>query len=733
MNGTSLWAITAAEQLADLNNTPLFTYQKQSFNFSVYLLHDTLWITASSGKNGKTGFRTAFSPNGLAVKKVTKKGAGVMITLDSELGAYKVDVEFPEGDNPILHYTVRLKSAKKITVPYWPKDVLGFHQQNSGTEGETYVRQSGIRSGLIYAGMKKPDETSFLYFQNLTSINEYCIATETSVAGTVSGEWPEFGFSPPVTKQKPIPDNKELIISDAYVSFKDGVPKDQFDIAKQFMEHIAYIYLLLPNPDTKYHNYPEILEKSLFDIEHNKGCWTQRKGCSYLNAYVCDYNTPPEIMVQLAVLMPMLEYSQWSGKDIYSINAISENLSTFYDDEMKTIMRWLPSMEKNLDESEEQKVPKVMDSWYLHHPLLNLSRMALDGNKTAHELFFNSIEYAIKVAHHFNYEWPVFYNMETLEILKKESSPGQGGEKDVGGIYAHTMLQAYEISKDKRYLHEAEKAAKKLTDFGFDLFYQANNTAFSAGAMMRLYKLTKNELYLNLSYLFIANLFKNVALWECQYGYGKNFPTFFALFPLNDAPYTAVYEEQECFAAINDFLLNAQGVDIPESISLLLAEFVRHVIHRAVYYYPPMLPKEMLSESAKTGELDPKLWIALEDIHDGWEKSGSVGQEVYGAGLCFGIVPRHFVRVPGQPFLIYTDYPIASKIIKNNTVTLKILGDKKLTCRLCIVKYGEGEMPDISVMMGDKQDQDNGDKKDFRKEPMEFVLHGDQTVIIKWD
>ena len=38
-------------------------------------------------------------------------------------------------------------------------------------------------------------------------------------------------------------------------------------------------------------------------------------GNRYLRAYVGDDNHPPESMVQLAVLVPLLERSKWSGQD----------------------------------------------------------------------------------------------------------------------------------------------------------------------------------------------------------------------------------------------------------------------------------------------------------------------------------------------------------------------------------------------------------------------------------
>jgi hypothetical protein len=173
-----------------------------------------------------------------------------------------------------LHYTVKFKAKNTLSIPFWPKDVV-IHPKGKTTklpEGDIYIKQLGIRSGLLYAGFKKPAEGSFLYFQNLTAINDYCTLTETSVGDTVSGEWPEFGFSLPPTKDKPLPAGKDLVISDAFVSFSNSTPSDQFEISKQFPDHLAAIYKLLPRPETKLQEYPELVKKSIYDLENNKGC-----------------------------------------------------------------------------------------------------------------------------------------------------------------------------------------------------------------------------------------------------------------------------------------------------------------------------------------------------------------------------------------------------------------------------------------------------------------------------
>jgi hypothetical protein len=502
---------------------------------------------------------------------------------------------------------------------------------------------------------------------------------------------------------------------------------------QQFLDLLAAIYLQLPRPETNYKNWLDILEKGLKDLTECSACSEQTHEHLYFHAYVGDTKTPPESMVQLAVMLPLIDYEEWSGRKLELVEAIRKNLPTFYNKKIGSLMRWLPSVDDRLEGEEEQKHPMVMDSWYLHHPLLNLSRLALKGDKKAEKLFLDSLEFAIKVARHFKYEWPVFYKMDTLQVVKEETIPGRGGEKDVPGTYAQIMLQAWEMTGKKRYLQEAEKAVQKLKGLGFDLLYQANNTAFAAKTLLRLWKITRKKIYLDLSYACLANLFKNVQLWDCQYGYGRHFPNFFAVFPLRDAPYTAVYEEEEVFTSFNEYLALAEGENLLPSARLLISEYIRYLIDRACFYYPPMLTKEMLEEKPKTGHLDPKMWIALEDLHDGWEKSGSVGQEVYGAGNAFGIVPRHYKRMEGASFMIFIDYPTAEfKYEKDKSViSFKIIGPPQIDCRMRIVKTAKTKLPDF-VVECEGERQKRKPQGTFVQGEWEYTIPGSGHIRISW-
>lgn len=732
MNLKPLSVLTAAatDQLAD--SEPKFKKDVNGFCFTANLTDDSLWVKARWPGGAEVAYRTAYAPDILVITDINEGENQVEFYLSSSVGKYNVVISFPQSAYAMLHYRVKFTAARPLLINYWPHDILIGSENAGEAQGDLYVNQVGIRSGLIHAGIKEPGKGAFLYLQNLTSLNNYCRQTQTSAASTVGGSWPELGFSLPTTKDKELPAGEEFILSDAYIAFDTNVPDKQFEVARQFLELLGSLYRNLPLPETQYHDFPDISHKSMVDLVDSKACWTHVGEHSYLNAYACDYSSPPEIMVQLAVLLPLYEYQKWSEEDIPMIKDIYEGLPNFYDETLGTIMRWLPAAEGKLDRTSEQKQPKVMDAWYLHHPLLNLSRMALSGDEQAKDLFLKSIDYAINAAHKFDYKWPVFYQMETLEVLKPETKPGEGGEKDVAGAYAHVMLQAWELTGDKRYFDEAEKAAQSLLNLGFDIFYQANNSAFSAGAMLRLYQETNDKNYLDLAYLYIANLFKNVSLWSCEYGYGKHFPTFFALYPLNDAPYTAVYEEQEAYSAIVDLLRRSGDIELLPSVSLLLSEFVRYAIHRSVYYYPPLLPKEMLAEERESGELDPNLWIPLEDMHDGWEKSGSVGQEVYGAGLPFGIITRQYVSIPGEDFLIFTDYPTTDvKVKKGKPVSFVVKGDPSFTCSLRIIPQGGNTLPDIKVTIGQRRKQEVEASK-TKEGHLEYKINGGAHIGISW-
>ena len=726
MHTVTPWIATAQE---DIENSEIFLERKiLNYTFQFYNTGDSLWIVTLMPENGKIAFRAAFGMNScFEITNLFDDEDNIVIVLNTRLGNYEVRVNFPDKETPLLHYTTTFTANTSVMIPFWPRDIIPLTQTGSveNTNGKIHMEQFGSRSGLLFASITKPQTGSFFYFQNLTSLSEYCEATQTESKSTVGGTWPEIGFKLPPTDKLPLPANEAFTISDAYVIFDTEIFEETTTICEHFLNNLVKIYKVLQQPRIEYHDWPKIAEKVISDLTHNKGSWTQKDGMPYLSAYLCDYETPPESMVQLAVLAPFKEYEKWAAEKQPIVADLIRGLPAFYDPKINCINRWLPSMMDKLDKSEEQKKEMVMDSWYLHHPLMNLARLALDGDKTAKKLVLDSIDYVIKVAHHFDYTWPVFYNMETLEIIKEETAPGAGGENDVPGSYAHLMLLVFKLTKDKRYFNEAEKAAKKLEDLGLNILYQANNTAFAAGALLELYKITNKKLYLDLSYTCLTGLFKNIQLYDCKYGFGKNYTNFFSIFPLNDAPYTAAYEELEVYAALSEYMIQAKDVDILPALKTLLPEFIKYAVARIAYYYPAMLPKEMLSEEVKTGEIQPDLWVPLEDLYNGWEKSGQVGQEVYGAGMPFGVVPRQYIKIDND-FLIFIDYP-QQYTKRGKSITLKLNGDKDMSCNLKIIKISTKK---IQMKVFEGKEILKPFEKNSKRE--EYKISGQAVIKIQW-
>lgn len=723
------WAATVQEDIKKgdlLFETPLLRYVLKFYNAG-----DSIWMTADWPDSGSIAFRLAFGMNSTFEKvDITQSGKNIIITALTRLGSYEINISFPLPQSPLFRYTTIFTSFFPLLIPFWPRDIVpltsGGRVEN--TSGQVHAQQAGTRSGQLFFSMTKPKTGSVFYFQNLSSMSPYCQATETTLAESVGGQWPEIGFLFPVNKEKPVPAHTEFTISDAFVTLDQKVYEKDSIVTSEFLNHLAAVYMLIIKPEAAYQDWPGIADKVIDELHLNKGCWTQTGGVPFLNAYVGDYTTPAEIMVQLAVLLPLKEYLKWADKEHPLYEDLHKGLDIFYDDRLKTVVRWHPELTDDLDNSEVQKRDMVMDSWYLHHPLMNLSRLALHGDKKAEKLFLNSIDYAIKVAHHFKYNWPVFYNMTTLEVIRKETSPGNGGERDVAGSYAHIMLMAFKLTKEKRFLNEAIKAVKNLDGLAFDIFYQANNTAFTAGALAELYKETNDKRYLELSYCCLAGIFKNMQIWDCNYGYADSFPNFFSVFPLNDAPYTAAYEEFEVYAALHNYMEITAEMDILPSLKILIPEFIKYAVGRLSFYYPTLLPSEMISEDVKTGEVQSDLWVPLEDIHDGWEKSGEVGQEVYGAGVPFGIVPRQYFLLDELKATVFINYPASNFRYHKKTVTFHVHGDSRLNARICLFGLSQAKLAKINVEVKNKMAYESIKQQ----APGQYEFAAQTMIRIRW-
>ncbi len=600
----------------------------------------------------------------------------------TSLGAVRLKIVFPKAAELAIRCTTSFLPARD-TLLTPARDLFG----PDGCSGEIHTTQRGLRTGILYASYKSPVTASVLYLQNFSSLTDLFEATQTSPAGTVGGTLEEGGFLAAINAERPLPGSREFVVSDAFLAVVPERYPETNEVPGQYFDLLADVYLALERPAVAYHDWPERAGRTMRDLCISPACTYEKHGHRYVMPYIGDTTKPPESMVQLTVLVNTLEYEDWRGSRSPLSAALLKSLEAFYNPSIGSVVRWLPGEEFGR-QSEENMNHEAMDSWYLYHSLFNVSRLATLGNSKARAIFRKSIPFAMRVARRFDYRWPIFFNLKTLEVIRAESAPGKGGERDVAGLYALVMLHAHEMFGEPECLEEAKRAVAAMSGLGFGLGYQTNTTGFAAEAALRLWLLTKERSYLELSELCLANIFDNMWLWQCDYGKARHYRTFFGLFPLHDAPYLAAYEELETQAKFHDYLMLG-GDGIRPSIRLLLAEYQKYSLDRGWFYYPDALPIDGIAEKSRNGKIERVLSIPLEDLQDGTKSSGEVGQELYGSGLAFVYSSRHYTIVDSANCMMFCTYPIyeyAAKKRGNATVAaFRVGGDGRGECQLRVV------------------------------------------------
>ncbi|GAB3695319.1 hypothetical protein GCM10027592_17370 [Spirosoma flavus] len=733
----SQWVAGLEEQFKQATQYPGIRQSGKETDLRCCLTSNSFWLLLPTGRAGQIAIRTCFDPQGLrSCKQKRKTKTSIEYELEGGLGTFHVAVTFPASNENLLRYTTSLTADQPFIVQSFPRDLyfLDSSFSSAKTEGMVYVTQSGPTSGLAFLSIVQPIQSSVFYLQNLTALSDYCQATQTEPAGTVAAQWPEAGFALP-TSENPLPAGKDITLSDAFIYVVPSIPASEFEASDLFLDALAAIYPQLPKPDTTYFNWPALAERTVDALTSSPHCGRIINKQYYLNAYVDATQKPPESMVQLAILIPLWEYQKWLDKPLPLGESLLKNLPTFFDEKQETIMRWLPGGVFKEENRNEEQDPTKIDSWYLLHTLMNLGRLAAKGNREAKDLFFRSLEYVIRAAHEFSYNWPVFYNVKTLEVIKAETQEGEGGELDVAGLYTHVMVQAYELSQEPRYLQEAASSAERLRGKGFELLYQTNITIMSALTLAKLWKTTGNRLYFDLSRQSIANVVARFWIWDCRFGFGNERNTFMGVAPLKDAPYLAAYEEAEILATMLSYLKEVDR-DVPDSVRLFFSEYIKYLLYRGRYYYPSELKPEMISQEPREGRIEPKLPIPLEDLPTGWQQAGTVGQEVYGGALAYTLTTYCYKRLANVPVIIFSDYPISQaeyQIVdkKQGYVIIRLGGTASQVCRVRVIAQSN-DLPAVRIVDEDKADSRPLKPLESTHNYQEFEVSGAMRLRIEW-
>jgi hypothetical protein len=315
-------------------------------------------------------------------------------------------------------------------------------------------------------------------------------------------------------------------------------------------------------------------------------------------------------------------------------------------------------------------------------------------------MFFGSLPRGIEAAHHFEFKWPIQFKVDSFEVITEARDEGGHGQTDVGGIYAYVMLQAFALSEDDRYLDEARTALDAARGARFELNYQANLTAWGAAACLRLWRITGEEPYLRQCYIFLASFFHNTAIWESEIGFARAYHNFMGATALHDAPYMAMFECFDSFAAF-EVCLKESGPQIEPAVRLLLADYCKYTLDRAWFYYPDALPKEALAEKQRNGHIACDLSFPLEDLYVDGQPAGQVGQEIYGAGAAMVFATRSFHLLEGAPFLLFCDhFLLAIDRPSDRALIMHLAGEHGCEALLALCPLGRKRLPAVRVSQG---------------------------------
>lgn len=660
---------------------------------------DSIWVLVRRPGKGGLALRAAHIPVAGFKCRKAKPGPGEVLRLEVEslLGRHSIRVSTGSVELPRLRVRSSLISQTDLRLPFIPRDLypLDEHDDPLGTSGNVEAAQRGLNSGLAYFRLDRPAFGSALYFQNLTALNRYFEVTGTKPDGVVGGEWPELGYLPPTPPMKDggqdgmLPAGEEIVLSDSILVLRDWAADNEREMARQFLQMLGVVYLALDTPPVTYRDWLWRAERTLADLESAENATVRHYGHRYVMPYIA--GEVPDSMVQLTLIASLHRFGKWRGEPVPLESELKKGLHKFHDAKLKMLRRFLPNAgdQKNLDE---------VDSWYLYHPLINLARLALDGDDQARVLLFESTDYGIRSAHHFKYQWPILYRVDDFSVVTKTRGDERFGQTDVNGLYAYLMLQLYQLTSDKLYLDEAKAAIEAVEGLRFDLLYQANLSVWGAVACIRLWRITQDPQWLAQSYVYIAGVMHNCEIWNSELGNAAHYSNFLGTTALHDGPYMAMFECFECFAGFQEYLQQS-GPDLEPAARMLISEYCKYTLERGWFYFPDVLPKEAIHEGDRqSGEVDPKLSFPLEDLYGDGQKAGQIGQEVYGAGAPFTFVSTALHQVDGAPFRLFCNHFARSfEHIGERVIAIRLDGGETRTALLSLVRLKRGTLPKPTV------------------------------------
>ncbi|MBX3064783.1 MAG: hypothetical protein KF726_17500 [Anaerolineae bacterium] len=361
-------------------------------------------------------------------------------------------------------------------------------------------------------------------------------------------------------------------------------------------------------------------EGTLIDLK-NPACWIEADSVQGLRAYVAgssrvgrDQQQGFELMTQLDVLLPLLLWRQTlpENHDLRDsadelIARLRATLERFHRPDVNFFANHFPVRSRDT----------FMDTWYFfENALIKLPWVAyLSNDANLHDIFFDVLKGARKLAHNVGYLFPLF--ADAGDWLPR----GSLLNVSTGGMYAAGQLIAYQLSGEQGHLEEAAQALRVIAQLSpAQLTHEPQQLSYGAAAAGYLAKVTGADHYSEIADDLITLLLR-MGYWNTDPSVPYYDPRgmFQACASLC---YPAFKENVECLIAFPELLRGNS------SLKRLLATFVNLQRHHNLSFFDPFLPSEL--------RVGPCVHIPYEDLATAeFPHTATLGKELYGAGEVF--------------------------------------------------------------------------------------------------
>ena len=582
----------------------------------------------------------------------------------------------------------RFELVRNANPPAGPEPELQFVDRRTGEEAhgqlEIYADRAPMAAPHLYAYSEALDSTLF-YWVDLTALNPFMEAAHYSPVSTPRRRGQRLGhaFSESDLRNQPLKVTSPLY--DSYLYLMPSRPADEDAMFARYLHNLGDIYDLMAVPDDPLPDWFGVYEWdgqevptgihrfTIRDLADEKN-WVTLDGKRYLRAYVADTRQSAEAITQLDMYSALTRYRARFGDvpDYYA--ELRATIPDFFNPDFGPAGMFQNSGPLSVTGPQGRG-----DTWYELGHALKVAELALwdPDDAELRDLALRSGETWIDFAQTVEYRFPRFYSFDTWQ--------GTEREPDTAGAFAYFMLLLHDLTGEERYVDQAREALHALDGYGFRLAYETHITALTAAAAARMYQIEPDPLYLDVINRVTANLMRLSWLWECDYGWCEAHPDlrpadvpswkmfrphiFFGLNPTQQSAVITAKEQYEAWIYLTETLQRVHS-DLDPTVEKLIAEFVKHTLLTIPWSLPPFLPEGAATEHPAAYETvtenDLSLFIPLEDLRDGWDVSGAIGQEVYGAGMAPAMAALSLVEVaPG--LVVYSGYPLVG--IEGTTVT----------------------------------------------------------------